>query len=52
MPQLPKLMESIRLMTEFANSKVAWLDAAGRGDYDEIGALRGLFFKMTTSDQF
>ena len=32
--------------------QVRWLDCRGEGDYDEIGALRALFFKMSASDQF
>ena len=49
---LSSLTESVALLTEFANSKLTFLDHQCRGHYDEIGALRALLYTMNGCDSF
>jgi len=49
---LPSLTQSVALLTDFANNRITFFDDQGNGNFDEVGALRGLFFPMSGCDVF
>ena len=50
--RLASTTDSISILTDFANNKVSFLDEDCKGDFDDIGALRAMFFNMQAADDF
>ena len=50
--RLASTTDSISILTDFANNKIKFLDEDCKGDFDDIGALRAMFFNMTAVDNF
>jgi len=50
--RLTSATDSISILTDFANNKIKFLDEDCKGDFDDIGALRALFFNMPAADDF
>ena len=50
--RLASTTDSISILTDFANNKVKFLDEDCKGDFDDIGALRAMFFNMNAVDDF
>ena len=51
-PEEQGLGEGLRVLWEFARGKQAWVDGAGGGDWQDIGALRALLFRYQAANTF